>query len=159
MIKAKSRKICDRKGGDAYMIGTVSGLKLVEVTELKSVEEPWLLPASASEAETWDLSTKGVRCFMFQDDAGTLLENLLKTVELFEPIIVGPGVGDNAAAANVDFLSAYAHLDMEKVSSPLSTPPASEVKSGDFFGVIRLDGLDPMVSDLPNIAPLVTLTH
>jgi hypothetical protein len=50
-----------------------------------------------------------------------------------------------AEARNVDFLSRYAHFDMEKVDDHWPWLPETEVHSGDFFGIVRLDGLDPML--------------
>lgn len=109
---------------------------------LKDAELNWALPANASAADAYDYSTKGVRVFQFKAGVPALLADLAMTVELFAPVAVGPGVGDRAAAANRDFLSKYAHLDMAPVAAgSLAPPPAAEdVRSGDFFGVIRLDG-------------------
>jgi hypothetical protein len=147
-IVPQSPKDCfdGRDGGELYLLASVTEIKLVELSE--TVTEVWTLPSNASDAEAWDLAHKGVRVFLFPASVPTLLANLVETVELFMPIIVGPGVGHHAAAKNVDFLDKYAHLKMGPISpSNLhQAPPAEEVQSGDFFGVIRLDGLDPMLA-------------
>jgi len=144
-MKAQGTKQCDRVGGDLYIIGTMSNVQIVEVTTLKAVNILWQT-TNITESETWDIQNKGIRVFLFQSDAGTLIANLLKTVELFIPVIVGPGVGTTAAEANVEFLSEYAHKDMLPNPTLMDPPSADQVKSGDFFGVIRLDGLDPMLA-------------
>jgi hypothetical protein len=144
-INAKGVKQCDRKGGDLYIVGTLAHLQVVEITALKGASILWE-STNNTESETWDLQNKGIRIFLFQSEAGTLIANLLKTIELFIPEIIGPGVGTTAAEANVEFLSEYAHKVMEPNPTLTDPPPADQVKSGDFFGVIRLDGLDPMLA-------------
>ena len=78
-------------------------------------------------SKTWDLQNKGIRVFLFQSDASTLIANLLKTVELFIPVIVGPGVGTTAAEANVEFLSEYAHKEMSANPTLMDPPSADQV--------------------------------
>ena len=77
--------------------------------------------------KTWDLQNNGIRIFLFQSEAGTLIANLLKTIELFIPEIIGPGVGTTAAEANVEFLSEYAHKVMVPNPTLTDPPPADQV--------------------------------
>jgi hypothetical protein len=74
------------------------------------------------------------------------LANILQTVRLFEPEFT-QHVSDRAAAINLDFLSSYSQFTMApRDESENVVPDESEINSGDFFGIIRLDGLDPMLA-------------
>ncbi|CAE7662701.1 unnamed protein product, partial [Symbiodinium microadriaticum] len=79
-------------------------------------------------------------------DQATSVANLLETVLLFVPEFTQQ-VDPLSARRNVDFMAKYPKFIMEE-RDPLSNlpPPAENVHSGDFFGVIRLDGLDPMLA-------------
>ena len=52
----------------------------------------------------------------------------------------------SAAARNVKFMSEYAARDMSPRTVNEVDLPESYIQSGDFFGIIRLDGLDPMLA-------------
>jgi hypothetical protein len=82
----------------------------------------------------------------FLSDKSTTVANLLETVLMFIPEFTKQ-VDPLSAARNVDFMAKYPQVVMEK-RDPLSSlpPPESMVHSGDFFGIIRLDGLDPMLA-------------
>lgn len=56
-------------------------------------------------------------------------------------------VDKNSAELNIDFLKNYAHFNMNK-RNPLDNLLLDEhkIKSGDLFGIIRLDGLDPILA-------------
>jgi len=55
------------------------------------------------------------------------------------------GVSASAAERNMDFLAKYAGVDMKNRTINEVDIDESTVQSGDFFGIIRLDGLDPML--------------
>jgi len=59
--------------------------------------------------------------------------------------LFGPGVDPALAKLNVDFLGYYA--DFDYVPRPINVVNISEqeISSGDFIGVTRMDGLDPMI--------------
>lgn len=71
--------------------------------------------------------------FLFQDDGGTLIANLMKTLEMFIPVMVGPGVGQVAAANNVQFMADYTHKEMPANPTLMDPPPADQVNSTYIF--------------------------
>jgi len=132
---------------DHFIIATVTGLRRLKVDSEGLTSMEWKLPTDMKDSEKWDLSQKGIRVMEVITDTATSVANLLETVLLFIPEFTH-NVDPKSAARNVDFLAKYAHMVMEP-RDPLTAggpPPAHEVHSGDFFGVIRLDGLDPMLA-------------
>jgi len=65
---------------------------------------------------------------------------------LFEPAICLQSVSSAAAARNTKFLAEYAGRDMKPRTITQVDLPEDQIQSGDFFGIIRLDGLDPMLA-------------
>eukprot|EP00760_Papus_ankaliazontas_P015323 PhM_4_TR16469/c0_g1_i1/m.82904 len=98
-----------------------------------------------NEDEMWDLETKGLRVFMFQDDTIQLLYDISNTVALFHSDVT-PTATD--ADHNMYFLEHYAQLKpvMTPRNSTIYSLPAEYIQSGDFIGVVRFDGLDPMLA-------------
>lgn len=82
----------------------------------------------------------------FMTDKKTSVANLLETVLLFVPEFT-KNVDPRSAERNVDFMATYPKFVMEKRNPSSNLPPPAElIHSGDFLGVIRLDGLDPMLA-------------
>jgi len=74
------------------------------------------------------------------------LVDLYDTIMLFYPALFQPSVPDSAAQANLQFLLNDSFIEMELRDTQVINIPAERIKSGDFFGIIRLDGLDPMLA-------------
>lgn len=131
---------------DSFWFMTVTGLQSVQIEAVGETSVIWTLPVDVSDSERWDLAQKGIRIMEFMTDRATSMANLLETVLLFVPEFTKQ-VDPKSAQRNVDFMSKYPKFVMEE-RDPLSNlpPPAQKVHSGDFFGVIRLDGLDPMLA-------------
>lgn len=129
-----------------YDVMTVTGMKHISVDENGTFEFDWTLPEDARDAEVWDLGDKGVRLFAYKNDIPTTVADALETVLMFIPEETKT-VDPVSARRNVDFMAKYPQFVMEE-RDPLSQlpPPAHKVHSGDFFGIIRLDGLDPMLA-------------
>ena len=139
---------------DTYLLATLEGLMVHTFTCLTAFDSSlcdhtesitWTPAADASKAELWDINNKGIRAFRFTDDMISSVEELTTTLELFQPLL-SPTVSDEAAAANIDFLAKYANVSIHQ--RDVQTVPIDEslIASGDFFGVMRLDGLDPMLA-------------
>ena len=139
---------------DTYLLATLEGLMVHTFTCLSllgsslcdhSESVTWKPASDASAAELWDIDNKGVRVFRFTDDIVTSIEQLTSTLNLFSPLL-SASVSDEAAAANIDFLAKYANVSIHK--RDVQTVPVDDalIQSGDFFGVMRLDGLDPMLA-------------
>jgi len=84
--------------------------------------------------------------FRFLNDFGTTLADLYDTIMLFLPALSGPSIPETCAAANLQFLSEYCSVNMENRTTTVVSVDESLIGSGDLFGVIRLDGLDPMLA-------------
>jgi hypothetical protein len=83
---------------------------------------------------------------LFRDGPIHVVQNLLDTALLFTAEAT-QGVGDKAAQRNVDFLERYAGVTMNpRTDSGDLILDESEIQSGDFFGIIRFDGLDPVLA-------------
>lgn len=104
------------------------------------------IPADVKPAELWDLNHKGIRAMRFNNSFAEVAANIFESLKLFVPEFT-QNVDPVSAKRNVDFMAKYPRFVMEE-RDPLSNlpPPEHMVHSGDFFGVIRLDGLDPMLA-------------
>lgn len=99
-----------------------------------------------TEAQTWDVDNLGVRIFLFHESGLATMRSLLETALLFTPLHT-KGVAPLAAKRNVDFLKKYMGIDIKKrVDHGELVLNESDIHSGDFLGVIRMDGLDPMLA-------------
>lgn len=130
---------------DMYLLGTVSGLQLKSFFFKGSHSVVFSLPHDASKADVWDITTKGVRVFQFETGILDVVSDLLSTVLLFGSEAT-QGVPQWVADVNLDFLAKYAGVKMTPRSTPSVTIDEDSINSGDFFGVMRLDGLDPMLA-------------
>lgn len=126
--------------------GSVSDIQRVTIETSGTSEFTWTLPNDIKDSEIWDIETKGIRVFKFMTDYDTTIANLLETVLLFIPELTKQ-VDPLSARRNVDFMGNYPKFIMKERDPLINLPPsAKEVHSGDFFGIIRLDGLDPMLA-------------
>lgn len=72
-------------------------------------------------------------------------EQVIKSAALFVPEAT-QGVPSLIANGNRDFLKTLMNLDMPKRQVTDVEVDEDLIQSGDFFGIIRLDGLDPMIA-------------
>ena len=151
-LSITNRDATSRDCSDSYLIATVEGLKLHTFTCLSpfrflcNQHEDIVWEAdNATTAELFDVDSKGFRVFRFQDDTVQTLKDLDATLTLFTPLLTAQ-VSEEAAAANIDFLAHYANVTVEPRSVQHVPVDAKLIRSGDFFGVLRLDGLDPMLA-------------
>ncbi len=78
-------------------------------------------------------------------------EDLYATIMLFLPAMSTTGpVPESCAQDNLAFMQQYVNISMEaraaNGSNVLVSVDEGLIQSGDMFGVIRLDGLDPMLA-------------
>jgi len=136
---------------DSYLFGTVDGVMLQSVTCLwaplcdTTSTYKWTMSDNATEADVFDLHSLGVRVFRFLDDTKTTISDLSKTVSLFHPLTT-QGVSEEDAQVNIDFLAKYANFKVFQRSVQEVPLNESLINDGDFFSVLRLDGLDPMLA-------------
>jgi hypothetical protein len=73
---------------DLYWLLTVTGQQDLEVTVAGESTLSWTLPAEVSQAETWDLATKGIRFMEFMTDRSTTVANLLEVFISIYPFVI-----------------------------------------------------------------------
>ena len=138
---------------DTYFVATIDALAVVTLkTDLVGTKGTYTVHWNATtatgderEAIQWDLGTKGIRIFRLITDKAQAVEDLVQTLGLFVSEAVNP-VPAATATANMDFLSTYTPFPMQqRAGGPVPFDP-SEIRSGDFFGIVRLDGLDPLLA-------------
>jgi hypothetical protein len=132
---------------DFYLLGTASQVSLgLFPTPVGGTKTYHFKTSKLSSSEQWDLENNGVRVMLFRDGPINVVQNLLGTALLFASELT-KGVGDRVAARNLDFLERYAGVTMpERTDSGDLILDESEIQSGDFLGVIRFDGLDPVLA-------------
>jgi len=134
---------------DYYAFTTTAALSISAFpTPIPGTKKFKFSNASLTAAEAWDLTTKGVRVHLFRGTIHDVTNSLVKTVGLLTPLIgkCCKAPAASAAEANLDFLRKYRNVNMEPRSAPPLNISDSFIQSGDFLGVIRLDGLDPMLA-------------
>lgn len=133
-----------------YFFGTVSSFKLttgIHSAKGDVITEVTLeVPEDVTDAELWDIDTKGVRIFRYLYDTQTTISNLLETIVLFLPEAT-LGVPKQIEQMNIDMMQKYMHFEVFPRDPSLNVvPEESEVHSGDAFYTMRLDGLDTMLA-------------
>jgi len=135
-------KFCE----DNFFLMTTSGFKFKGVFFRGEHKLTWKLPEDAAAAEKYDLATKGVRFFLVMTSMAQWTANLAQTALLFEGEALNY-IPERAQKRNIDFMEHYTEFKMPAVpAGGLYNITKSEIRSGDFFGIIRLDGLDPMLA-------------
>ena len=106
------------------------------------------------------------RLFVYPISPEIITYNLAASLALFEPVLtqvnsafggsldipsisLTQGVGKMLADMNREFLSAFVGIEMEpRVEGvpDIMDIPEEEIKNGDTFDIMRLDGLDPMIA-------------
>jgi len=143
---------------DNYVIATVDGLALVQLSSFEArpllpnlMTVAWNATTAVEKKEKvaieWDLETKGVRVFSLLTGPMQVISDVVETAKLFLSEAVKK-VPNATAQLNMQFLSSYTPFKMEARvrSGPEVHFDADDVRSGDFFGIVRLDGLDPMLA-------------
>eukprot|EP00668_Euglena_longa_P046329 GGOE01062014.1.p1 GENE.GGOE01062014.1~~GGOE01062014.1.p1 ORF type:complete len:545 (+),score=114.45 GGOE01062014.1:132-1637(+) len=93
----------------------------------------------------FDMDMQGIRIGRLLISPSNVLKSLLRTLELF--VAFGTqSVPPAVRATNLDFLAKYAGRRMPRRRTSPTLPAEWEVDSGDVFGGMRLDGLDPMLA-------------
>ena len=126
----------------------------------------WTPPRDETSSERHDLETQGIRVFRFAQGGqargiASLLSSISETALLFLGEIRKP-LTNAAEQRNIDFLNGYTNFTYKRRTPSSSSSFAdsssyagfevgenfntSLIESGDFFGINRLDGLDPMLA-------------
>jgi len=129
------------------LLATVEGLQFERYSALAAgVHQVTYNPGSnLTQAERWDILNNGIRVFNFLDDVLPTIQCVLATVKLFLSELT-QHVDPKIAEANLDFLAKYVGVTMPPRSAHDVPLNESLIHSGDFFGMMRLDGVDPMLA-------------
>jgi hypothetical protein len=128
-----------------YMLITASVVRTIKFEEGHQVIS-LTIPDDESDAEEYYLNNMGVKVLQFLNDEATTLSNVIETFKLFEPMFT-KRVPTPVAQKNIDFMKKYPQFLISSRDPLTGNPPAKhEVHSGDFFGIMRLDGLNPMLA-------------
>lgn len=91
-----------------------------------------------------DIEKSGIRIFSMNENLIYPLVNLYETVSLFKGVMGSPNVSPETENKNINFLKNIGNINFEKVNNKLSN--VNKISSGDFLAIVRLDGLDPLIS-------------
>eukprot|EP00854_Cymbomonas_tetramitiformis_P013157 gene13157-15536_t len=130
---------------DTYLLATVDGMILKTFGLSGDKKFEWKAPASDAKSVVWDLKTKGIRVFRMLNDRVQTVKDILTTAKLFVGELT-KGVPKSAGKVNMQFLADYTPFKMQTRTAGDVPVDSSEIQSGDFFGIVRLDGLDPMLA-------------
>eukprot|EP01064_Diplonema_japonicum_P036606 TRINITY_DN82_c0_g1_i2.p1 TRINITY_DN82_c0_g1~~TRINITY_DN82_c0_g1_i2.p1 ORF type:complete len:643 (+),score=242.29 TRINITY_DN82_c0_g1_i2:44-1972(+) len=138
--------------GDFYMLATVDGAHFMKLSHEEPSHTIVWKAQRATTAVDYDLNKKGIRVFAFIHDEVQTMVDLLDTVQLFLQPEAGhyPDFPDQKVMEeNIYFLSNYQRIKpfMEpRKNTGITGVNPDLIQTGDFIGVIRLDGLDPMLA-------------
>jgi len=139
-VANKTSFLCD----DGYLMAYVGSFDInyYEIPGEKLIywEGDW------SEDTLYDINTLGIRIFRFPDGLTMTTEQIYETIMLFFGGLIGVHVPEWTAEQNLQFLQDHMNVTMPQRSITRVNISTDQVQSGDFLGVLRLDGLDPMLA-------------
>jgi len=142
-------EVSDKKSllcSDWYVLATGSGIKFETFFISGKHKSSWKIENISGE-ELWDIKTHGVRAFRMLDDKLKIAYDLYKTATLFLPGLTHRTLPEATEKQNLHFMKAMAAVDLpaRKNTVDVDIDPKL-IHPGDFFGILRLDGLDPMLA-------------
>eukprot|EP00656_Telonema_subtile_P053212 TRINITY_DN7640_c0_g1_i1.p1 TRINITY_DN7640_c0_g1~~TRINITY_DN7640_c0_g1_i1.p1 ORF type:complete len:595 (+),score=110.58 TRINITY_DN7640_c0_g1_i1:142-1926(+) len=103
--------------------------------------------------ELTDVNKYGIRVFRLRKPMPATIADIYETAKLFTGAMKKgvPGVPQAAAESNLKFLKDYANFTYaprseEAAAKVLGPADGVNIQSGDLIGIIRLDGLDPLIA-------------
>jgi len=102
-----------------------------------------------STSDQYDIERRGIRVLTFLGDLAQTVADVTETATLFECLATTRDL-KFCESNNIKFMKEYAGIEMTRRSKETNEVwkdiNESLIQSGDFFGVIRLDGLDPTLA-------------
>ena len=100
-----------------------------------------------------DTNYGGIKAFAFCENVIQDIESVFNTLKAFvggisdhpEWPIIGSHVPPYMEKANVEFIKEALGVTLEERPTQVVDIDPDTIQSGDFFGIMRLDGLDPMI--------------
>jgi len=140
---------------DSYIV-SLSNFHKIQINYMHG--EKRITLKNLTDNDILDLQINGVRLFAFCQSFLSSAHSLLMTLELYlggfgnDPHsilpVLRPEVPEYMAKANVEFLERYVNYSVnkrEQYGEAILNFDISEIKTGDFVAIYRLDGLDPMI--------------
>jgi len=131
---------------DWYLFGTMENVQIQFFTTVGDHEFTWNFSSTIKESELNDIKRNGFRAFAFQSDLDTTLYQLWETVMMFLPGLTQSQIPLDSQAQNAAFLANTVQINLEQRLIENVDLDESLIQSGDMFGLLRLDGLDPMLA-------------
>lgn len=138
---------------ETMVVFSGSGFKILNFGLGGAHKVTWSTDELTSD-EKWYLYNRGLHVFLFRKGSwASIVEDVYYTASLFVPFAT-QDVNPFSERDNLEFLQQYQQIKpfMAQRSqgghggvNPLNLDPAL-VQSGDFFGILRLDGVDPMLA-------------
>eukprot|EP01147_Barroeca_monosierra_P011099 gene11099-3165_t len=125
-----------------YFVSTIQNLVLHDVTGPNVISIPW--PAFKSSSDFIWTQRNGIRLLRYNGTMAQFLSSVGATLALFVPELTKE-VPDEIAEYNAEFLRSKAFYKLPRRNTTDVIPKEDDVQDGDFFGILRLDGLDPML--------------
>eukprot|EP01091_Cochliopodium_minus_P010277 TRINITY_DN2685_c0_g1_i1.p1 TRINITY_DN2685_c0_g1~~TRINITY_DN2685_c0_g1_i1.p1 ORF type:complete len:499 (+),score=112.43 TRINITY_DN2685_c0_g1_i1:11-1507(+) len=129
---------------DGYLFGTMENLQVHYVFFHGQTTINW--DGNFTSDDEYDIEKNGIRIFRFLDGEVKTIADVWETFQLFFGALLGKTVPPFTAKDNLEFMKEWINITMPKRPINFVNISKSLVHSGDFFGVIRLDGLDPMLA-------------
>jgi hypothetical protein len=131
VVQSETHEKCD----DFYLFACTSASSDVVVSRRGNISHSTSvaieLPSDITDAEWFDISTKGIRLSVFPNDPLVTFSNLLETVGLFSPEVTGK-YDDKSDARVMEFMNSYTNFDHieEADSNSFVLPESGEIHSG-----------------------------
>ncbi|KNC48861.1 uncharacterized protein AMSG_04606 [Thecamonas trahens ATCC 50062] len=143
-VAGKASPLCE----DLYLFGSV---ETFHVHEFALAGRHRVTLRGLSPVELADLKANGMRVFHFKSEVLADVVAFADTLAMFLQgnLPIGPpDVSAHEAALNVAFLEEKMQITLEPRDAGLvnMSQIVPTLENGDFFGIIRLDGLDPMIA-------------
>ena len=132
--------------GDLYLLATTTSFHIHEFLFSGHHTIEW---KGLTDLEMQDIQKNGFRIFAFESGITETIVQVWETAQMF---LGGLGTGKDAAVPqemmdkNLKFLKEYVNITMEERPIEYVELNETDIHSGDFLGIIRLDGLDPMLA-------------
>jgi hypothetical protein len=140
---------------DQYVIATAG------IHEIKQVfihgKHRYVLK-NLSDDDIADVTINGLNIFTFCQDFFTSMKSIFDTLKLYvgglglhpdaKIPLIRPGVPEYMEKSNVDFLGRFAGIKLihrGEWADKIIDIDESQIKTGDFIAIYRLDGLDPLI--------------
>lgn len=131
----------------------LASLDKIHPLKLRNKKEHVVSFKKFDEDEKLDIRAEGIRLFEFCEGEFATFISIFKTVKLFlggigtNPKLpwVGSHVPKYMEKANVEFLGEALNMEFVTRSQSRIDIDESNIRSGDFLAIYRLDGLDPIV--------------